>query len=230
MKAIKSLCSICIGIALLLCLSSCQGEPKETWIGVYYEYCITVTNAEGETLTIDRTEATGSIQVLEQKYQMMLYSPSICYYKVPYSRSFCFTSDAPEVYCYVGWDDLFRDYTGSGAATVNISEQSIAASGASIDYVLCASAGIGTDRYYEVTGSEESLIALTLHDGYASAKGQADFDFRLHSLLLGKILVSVHAEEGIYTELADIKDSELPTDPTATAEVTVPYSPSFPQS
>ena len=143
------------------------------------------------------------MQILEQNYQMMLYSPSICYYKVPYSRSFCFTSDDSEVYCYVGWDDLYRDYTGSGAATVNISEQSIAASGASLDYVLCASAGIGTNRCYEVTGSEESLIAMTLHDGYASAKGQADFDFSLHSLLLGKILVSVHAEDGVYTELAD---------------------------
>lgn len=203
LKAKKALCCLCVGIVLLLHLSSCRRQPEETWIGVYSEYCVTVTNAEGETLTIDRTEASGSMQVLEQKYQMMLYSPSICYYKVPYSRSFCFTSDDPEVYCYVGWDDLYRDYTGSGAATVNISEQSIAASGASLDYRLCASAGIGTDRCYEVTGSEEASIALTLHDDYASAKGQADFDFSLQSLLTDGFLASVHAEDGAYTELAD---------------------------
>lgn len=163
LKAKKALCCLCVGIVLLLHLSSCRRQPEETWIGVYSEYCVTVTNAEGETLTIDRTEASGSMQVLEQKYQMMLYSPSICYYKVPYSRSFCFTSDDPEVYCYVGWDDLYRDYTGS----------------------------------------EEASIALTLHDDYASAKGQADFDFSLQSLLTDGFLASVHAEDGAYTELAD---------------------------
>ena len=230
MKVIKALFCLCIGIALLLHLSACRQQPKETWIGVYAERCVTVTNAEGETLTIDRTEASGSMKILEQKYQMMLYSPSICYYKVPYSRSFCFTSDDSEVYCYVGWDDLYRDYTGSGAATVNITEQSIAAIGASLDYTLCASAGIGSYRYYEVTGSEESSITLTLGSDLASASGQSDYDFRLVNLRSSEVLRSAHAKNGAYTELTDIKDSEHPTVSTVTAEVTFPYSPQLPRS
>ena len=227
---------------LLLLLCACGGTPtvqksavpaeltadtarpanagEKIWLDVYYNASCTVTNAEGETLTIENGEAAGEIKVYQTAVEGYDVSPTFrCL--VPYSSYFIFES-ADEVSRFmVAWDDsFFRDLDVSGARMAVLSVGGIYAEGEDMTYALCCNSADRSSLFCYMLGSGETKFSALMQDGQALLNGGSPYQAAINDHSVSSeptaYLAVCTAEEGGESTLqlpsAEDTVEPLPTD------------------
>lgn len=158
-------------------------QAKQIWISVDADSSCTVTNAEGEVLTLHDGAVSGTMEVYDTHfcgYDMMMQTDS---YLVPYSSSFVFETTEEKNSFSVDWISHYCSLNAIGVRHAVLSESGITAEGRNMSYILSASVEDGAYRSYEAVGNSEAAVTMELLDGSARIHAKASYQASLFDIL-----------------------------------------------
>ncbi len=120
----------------------------------------TITNAEGETLTITDGLVGGTMPILQRTF---FGEASVTLrFKVPFSESFTFTCDNSDAdnYYLVSWGEQFASADGTGMEAVMITQSNVQLTGDNMDYLVRYSFGPEASNKVYLSGSDETFVTF----------------------------------------------------------------------
>lgn len=181
---------------------------REVWVAVPQSARVTITNAEGETMNFDPlTGPSGSIEVLQIEGSI-----KHTFFRVLYSESFTFTSDAEDVFFSVVWGDFdkgqFCKVSGSNIDSAVISKTAVSASGTDMEYRLRYRTAPSSPRKYSVSGTGAGAVTMELTENSAAVTSLSPYHFELVDYHTDVIYASHDSTDGARFEIRDVKEKD----------------------
>ena len=204
----KWLLPVCIAAALAIAVGIWFTarfflRRREVWVAVPQSACVTITNAEGETMNFDPlTGPSGSIEVLQIEGSI-----KYTFFRVLYSESFTFTSDAEDVFFSVVWGDFdkgqFCNMSGTNIDSAVISKTAVSASGTDMEYRLRYRTAPSSPRKYSVSGTGAGSVTMELTENSAAVTSSSPYHFELVDYHTDVIYASHDSTDGARFEIRD---------------------------
>ncbi len=170
----------------------------------------TITNAEGEKLTIADGLVGGTMPILQRTF---FGEASVTLrFKVPFSESFTFTCDNSDAdnYYHVSWGEQFASADGTGMESVTITQSDVQLTGDNMEYQVRYSFAPEASYKAFLSGSNETFVMFEQSEDGFRASTQNDAQLEIKNLETQTVVFSESvAANSIYSLNYQITDNDV---------------------
>ena len=167
-------------------------DGKEVELDVYLTNAnYTITNAEGETITItDGLYVGGTMPVLGRIFRGE--GSVILTLTVPFSESFTFSGDNSERenFYRVIWGEQFSGAKGTGMEAVTITQSNVQLTGDNMEYLIRYSFAPEASYKAYLSGSDETFVMFKQTEDGFRATTENDAQFKIENLETQTVVLS----------------------------------------